>query len=304
MCYRNDENMKIIEQRLPQDYDKSFIVFQERGQFFPYQWHYHPEYELVLVTQSTGRRMVGDHIGRFDKGDLVLMGPCLPHVWVNDTAYINGVARQMANAIVIQFESDFLGENFLKIPEMEPVRQVLRLSNQGLHIRGDASDRIAPLMEQMLTMNGIQRLANLFRIFDILVQTSGYEVLSSPGYVQRTSMDYSNRINRVTEYIVNNFDREITLKEIASVANMAVTTFCNFFKEHYRMTFVEYMNTVRIGYACKLLAESSLNIMEVAYRSGFNNLGNFNKRFRAIKRMTPKEYRKLIEVAPETALAI
>ena len=292
--------MKIIEQRLPQDYDKSFIVFQEIGQFFPYQWHYHPEYELVLVTQSTGRRMVGDHIGPFDEGDLVLMGPCLPHVWVNDDTYINGIAQQQANAIVIQFEGDFLGDQFLLIPEMEPVRQVLTLSNQGLQIRGKARDKITRLMKQMLEMNGIQRLASLFSIFDILVRTSDYEMLSGPGYVQRTHLEYSNRVNQVTEYIMRNFDREITLKEIASVANMAVATFCNFFKDHYRMTFIEYVNTVRIGYACKLLAVSRLNVMEVAFHSGFNNLGNFNRRFKAVKQMTPKEYRKLIEVLPKT----
>lgn len=291
--------MKIIEQRLPQDYDKSFIVFQEKGPFFPNQWHYHPEYELVLVTQSTGRRMVGDHIGHFSEGDLIFMGPCLPHVWVNDEIYMKGVAPQQANAIVIQFERDFLGDDFFRIPEMEGVRLVLGSSNRGLHIRGQARDRIAPLMEEMLEMNGIQRLANLFRIFDILVQTSEYEVLSSPGYVQRTQLDHSNRIDRVTEYMLRNFDRELSLKEIASVANMAVATFCVFFKDHYRMTFIEYVNTVRIGYACKLLAESSRNIMEVAYRSGFNNLGNFNRRFKAIKGMTPSEYRKLIEVASE-----
>ena|SRR5690606_37072974 len=219
--------MKIIEQRLPQDYDKSFIVFQERGQFFPYQWHYHPEYELVLVTQSTGRRMVGDHIGHFGEGDLVFMGPCLPHVWVNDERYINGVAQEAANAIVIQFEEGFLGNEFLSIPEMAGVKQVLSLSNQGLHIRGQARDQIAPLMEQMLEMNGIRRLASLFNIFDVLVQTSDYELLSSPGYMRRADLDHSNRINRVTEYIMRNFEREITLKEIAAVASMAVATFCN-----------------------------------------------------------------------------
>ena len=289
--------MKIIEQRLPQDYDKSFIVFQERGQFFPTQWHYHPEYELVLVTQSTGRRMVGDHIGYFDRGDLVFMGPGLPHVWVSDEVYVNGQASDMANAVVVQFETDFLGDQLLSIPEMEKVRQVFTLSNRGLHIRGKASAEIAILMEQMLDMNGIQRLANLFRIFELLAQASDYEVLSSPGYVQRTEMEHSDRIDRVTEYIMRNFDRDIPLKEIAAVAHMAVATFCNFFKEHYRMTFVEYVNTVRIGYACKLLAESTLNVMEVAHRSGFNNLGNFNRRFKAVKQMTPSEYRKLIEVS-------
>src|SRR5690606_38332695 len=224
------------------------IVFQEQGQFFPTQWHYHPEDELVLVNQSTGRRMVGDHIGYFGHGDLVFMGPRLPHVWVSDETYINGEENDLANAVVVQFETDFLRNQLLAIPEMEKVRQVFALSNQGLHLRGKTSTEIAVVMESMLEMNGIQRLANLVRIFELLAQASDYEVLSSPGYVQRTQLDHSNRIDRVTEYIMRNFDREISLKEIAAVAHMAVATFCNFFKDHYRMTFVEYVNTVRIGY--------------------------------------------------------
>ncbi len=101
--------MKSVERRLPQEFDKSFIVFNESGTCFPYPWHYHPEYELVLIRKSTGRRMVGDHIGYFDEGDLVFMGPMLPHVWVNDPVFVNGEAGYLADAIVIQFVSDFLG---------------------------------------------------------------------------------------------------------------------------------------------------------------------------------------------------
>src|ERR1700755_1842658 len=109
--------MKAIEKRLPRDYGKSFIVFRETGKFFPAPWHYHPEYELVLVTKSTGRRMVGDHIGYFQEGDLVFMGPRLPHVWVNDPQY-NSQSGLVADAIVIHFEESFLGKSFMNIPEM------------------------------------------------------------------------------------------------------------------------------------------------------------------------------------------
>ena len=288
--------MKTIEFRLPQEYDKSFIVFQEIGQFFPCPWHYHPEYELVLVLKSTGRRMVGDHIGHFDAGDLVFMGPSLPHVWVNDPEFFKGEAGYQANAIVVQFVDFFLGKTFMEIPEMEAFRSFLMRSNRGMVIKGDTREKIADTMTRMLTMNGLQRLSSLLSIFDLLVQTTDYESLASPGYVQNTHLKSSDHLQKINQYIMQNFQEDISLPEIAGVANMALTTFCCFFKEHYRVSFVEYLNTVRIGYACKLISEKDLNIVEAAGESGFNNLANFNRQFKKIKNMTPSEYRRKLNL--------
>lgn len=288
--------MKAIEQRLPQEFDKSFIVFRESGQFFPCPWHYHPEYELVQITSSTGRRMVGDHIGYFEKDDLVFMGPKLPHVWINDQQYINGEADHQADGIVVQFLPDFLGEKFLKIPEISDFKNVLELSERGMVIEGETREKINALMKRMLHLSGLKRLSVLFTIFDLLATTKEYTLLASPGYLQKTQPQCSDRFNKVTEYIMRNFDSDITLDEIASVSNMAVTTFCNFFKVHYRVTFVEYLNTVRIGYACKLLNDNNKKIVEVAYESGYKSLANFNRQFKKFKSMTPTEYRKKINM--------
>ncbi len=288
--------MKAVEYRLPQEFDKSFIVFKEKGKFFPCPWHYHPEYELVLVTKSTGVRMVGDNVGYFDEGDLVFMGPVLPHVWINDPEYINGQAGILAEAIVIHFVDNFLGENFFEIPEMKSLKNFLTLSKHGMVIKGNSRERINSLMKQMLQMNGIQRIAALFTIFDILCSSSDYELLASPGYLKHSQLNCTNRFSKVTAYIMRNFDKDITLKDIASVANMAVTTFCNFFKEHYRVTFVEYLNIVRVGHACKFLTERDESVVEIAYKCGFNNLANFNRQFKKIKKMTPTEYRRTLNV--------
>lgn len=285
--------MKAIEQRLPQDFDKSFVVFRETGQYFPCPWHFHPEYELVLVLRSTGRRMVGDHIGYFGEDDLVFMGSGIPHVWINDNQFINGEADYAADAIVIHFMDSFLGEKFLSIPEMENFKNILRLSSRGIAYHGETRTRINNLMKNMLNMSGLKRLSALFDIFDILATSTEYDVLASPSYTQ-IELKASDRFGKVTEYIMRNFDKEITLPEVASIANMAVTTFCNFFKDHFRVTFVEYLNTVRIGYACKLLADDDYNIVEIAYESGFKNLANFNRQFKRFKNMTPTEYRKTI----------
>lgn len=121
-------------------------------------------------------------------------------------------------------------------------------------------------------------------------------MLASPIYADTTSHRESDRFSNITEYIMKNFDGEISLNQVAAVANMATTTFCNFFKEHYRVTFMEYVTEIRIGHACKLLSDPSKNIVEAAYESGFNNLANFNRQFKKLKNMTPSDYRRMIEI--------
>ncbi|EPR66567.1 AraC family transcriptional regulator [Cyclobacterium qasimii] len=292
--------MKCKEIRLPQDFDKSFIVFREKGQYIPCPWHFHPEYELVLVLKSTGKRMVGDHIGNFQTGDLVLVGPYLPHVWSNDSIYVNGQATEEADALVIQFKEDFLGGEFLNLPEMEPFRNFQKLSRRGMSFYGKAKEQINPLITEMIHMNGIQRLSNLLSIFNILAHTEEYELLASPVYVAQLDPPNTDRVSKVKNYILNNFNRDISLAEVASIANMAVSTFCIFFKDQYRITFVEYLNSIRIGHACKLLMEQNDSILEVAYKSGFNNLANFNRQFKKFKTMTPTQFKKIIN---ETEMA-
>lgn len=288
--------MKALQYHIPQELDKSFIIFKEEGPFFPCPWHYHSEYELVLVNKSTGVRQVGDHIGYFNEGDLVLMGPSLPHLWINDPQYFKGKANLTAEAVVIHFVENFLGPNFFNLPEMEPIKNLLKLSKHGMVIKGKTRDKIAVLMQEMGEMGGIQRLAALLTIFDTLCASNEYELLASPGYLKQGLLDCSDRFSKVNAYILRNFDHDITLNEVASVANMAVSTFCNYFKEHYRVTFVEYLNTVRIGHACKLLSELEENVVEIAYKCGFNNLANFNRQFKKIKKMTPSKYRKTSNV--------
>jgi AraC-like DNA-binding protein len=288
--------MKFIDLRLPKDFDKSFVVFKEVGQFFPCPWHYHPEYELVLVTKSTGRRMVGDNIGYFNEDDLVFMGSLLPHVWVNDQKFIQGNAGYLAEAIVIHFTEDFLGGNILEIPEMKAFRKFLLLSNRGIEIKGNAREDINTIMVKMLSMNGLQRLSSLLSIFDILSGSNEFNLLTSPGFIETTHHKESERLNKILEYVMQNFDEDINLSMAASMMNMGVTTFCNFFKDNYRMTFVEYINKVRIGHACKLLFEKDQTIAQVAYECGYNSLANFNRQFKKYKRLNPSEYKRMLYV--------
>lgn len=288
--------MKSIELRLPMDFDKSFVVFEEIGRFFPCPWHYHPEYELVLVIRSSGRRMVGDHIGYFKEGDLVFMGSMLPHVWVNDPVYLNGKANHLAEAVVIHFKEDFLGNKFFDIPEMDSMKRLLHLSKRGMAIQGNARIRINNIMVKMMPMSGTERLASLLSIFDILSTSSDYELLAGPEFANHPEQRQSNRLGEVMEYIMRNFDEDISLSKAASMAHMGLTTFCNFFKENYRVTFVEYLNLIRVGHACKLLSIKDQTIAEIAYSCGFSTLANFNRQFKKYKGMTPSDYRDQLNI--------
>jgi AraC-like DNA-binding protein len=286
--------MECIELNLPQDPDKSFVVFQEICNFFPCPWHYHPEYELVTIVKSTGRRMVGDNIGYFEEGDLVFLGSSLPHLWINDSKFIARKDNSLAHAIVIHFRETFLGDSLFKIPEMESFNNFLKMSNRGILIKGDAKAKINSIMKNMPNLNGLQRLSSLFSIFNILSGPVEHELLASPSFVKNINLIGSDRLHKVIDYIMKNFDQDITLPKVASNANMSLTSFCNFFKGNYRLTFVEYLNSVRVGHACKLLSEKDRNIVDVAYDSGYNSLSNFNKQFKKYKQMSPKEYRRVL----------
>ncbi len=288
--------MKLILQRLVQAPDKSFIVYHEKEPFFSSPWHYHPEYELVLITKSTGKRIIGDHIGYFEEGDLVFIGSQLPHVYDNDPLYMTGVPGLNAEAIVIQFLPEFLGNVLSQAPELESFRHFLEKSSKGLQISGTTRARVASLMVAMVEMDGLQRLISLLSIFDQLANTIDYAPLASPGFLNNFDVSASDRVRKVTEYMMNNFTRDIPLTRIAEVASMTPTNFCTFFRKYYRETFVSYLNNIRVGYACKLLAQKDMNISEIGYRSGFKNTSNFNRQFKKLKKVTPAEYRQSLSV--------
>lgn len=243
--------------------------------------------------------MVGDHIGYFGEGDLVFMGPRLPHVWVSDSKYLNDEDENPADAIVIQFVEDFLGDRFFNAPELQDFKKFLNLSERGVVINGNARAKIVTLMKAMISMNGIQRLAALLSIFEILSNLSDYDLLASPSFVQNFQYESPGKFKKITEYILHNFNEDISLPDVAAVANMGLTSFCNYFKSQFRVTFVEYLNMVRVGHACKLIAENKLNIVEISYECGYNSLANFNRQFKKLKHISPSDYRRLLNMEPE-----
>ncbi len=282
--------MKLSEIRLLRDPGKSFIVYHEKLPFSP--WHFHPEYELVLILKGKGKRMVGDHIDLFQEEDLVFLGSNLPHEWACNKTYHGADGKFTGEGIVIHFLHDFLGKKFMEIPENAELNNFLNLSSQGCHIYGYTKRKIISLMKELLVSGNEDKLYTLFRIFQILSKSNEFHLLASPGFNEPFRRRGDEPLAQAWEYILINFQKDIKVKDLLEITNMSNTTFCLTFKKTYRMSFKEYLLNVRIGYACRLLLKESLNISEIAYESGFENLSNFNRQFKKIKGVTPKVYRQ------------
>lgn len=255
---------------------------------FPGIWHFHEEYELTLVEKSYGSRMVGDHIERFDAGDLVLIGKDLPHTWRNDER-----VKGKSEALVIHFLEDFLGSAFFDLPEMYRIKRLLERSGRGLCIRQKTAREVATIMRQMETANGAERVLYLLKILHILSESDSLEDLCSEGFTNSIHYADSDRLKRVYEYIMNNFQEDVSLSKASSVANMSPTAFSRYFKNRTRKSYTQFVIELKIGYACKLLINEKISVADVCYQSGFQNLSNFNQQFKSITNLTPKKYQIL-----------
>lgn len=282
--------MKAVEITLLKDSRQSFVFYHERNPFS--RWHYHPEYELVLIRKGVGKRMVGDSIDRFDEGDLVLLGSNLPHEWLCDDTYFNHPNGFQGEGIVIQFLENFLGETFVKLPENRRLQKLLDDSSRGCLLTGPIKEAITRLMVQMIDMEPDDRLYTLFNIFHILSKTTDYQLLASPSFMVSFQANYGNSMKKVIQYIMQHFQEKISMKTLLEIANMSSTTFSVVFKKTYNMTFSEYVLKMRIGYACSLLTDNTRSIAQVSVDAGFENLSNFNRLFKKVKGITPKEFRR------------
>jgi AraC-like DNA-binding protein len=282
--------MKPENTKLLQDPDKSFIVHHEIKSFA--RWHHHPEYELVIILKGRGKRMIGDNIDRFEPNDLFLLGSYLPHEFLCDQEYQDHPEGFQGEAIVYQFLNDFIGARFFELPENKNLMRILNDSYRGLVFSGKTRERIKALMSNSYKLNGTERLYSLFAIFKILGQTTEYRHLSSPGFMKPFHNHSDEPIQKALVYIVQHFQEEVSMKEMLHITNMSNSAFCNAFKKICRMTFKEYLLNIRVGYACRLLTEDTLNISQIAYNCGFENLSNFNRQFKKLKNITPSQFQQ------------
>jgi len=263
---------------------KQFV--EPRG--FAFQWHYHTEIELTLITHGRGLRFVGDSIERFDEGDLVLLGSGLPHTWSSDENSRNH------RSVFVQFLPAFWGDSFDALPEMRRVRELIQRSERGLVFTGEARARAERLMKD-LTTRGATPLDHLLALLSALAelsQTTGVRTLCRT----QTNATVSEQVGRRLKTVLDRVHADIidlpTQAELAESVKLSPQAFSRFFKRQVGKTFVGYVNEWRVGLACRSLLETDEPIIAVAIDSGFDNLSHFNRQFKRITGRTPSDYRR------------
>ncbi|NII26603.1 AraC family transcriptional regulator [Pseudoflavitalea sp. X16] len=272
--------------------EHSFSVRHDIAPHFYNHWHYHPELELVHIIKGYGRQFIGDHIHHFKANDMILLGADLPHLWRSDEKFLRKNSTLQMEAIIVHFTPGCLGADFFKLPENKDLLKLFDKAQQGVRIKNQTRIAVAGLMQQLVAARKSERIILLMQILHAIASSKQTKTVCSKGFEFHYNEVEADRMNNIYQYIMKNFSREITLEQIAKVAHISPNSFCRYFKSRIKKTFSRFLMEVRIGHACKLLAETHKTIAEVCYESGFNNFSNFNRHFKAITGKTPMAHRK------------
>ncbi len=283
--------------RIP--HETSFKVWSHGYPFRTVRWHFHPEYELHLVTSTQGNRYVGDHIAPFGPGDLVLIGPNLPHNWISDVSEGESVSERCH---ILQFTESFIGGCLSHLPELRMLHPLLAEARRGLLFEPAAAARVAGPMRDLLEATFTRRIALFMQILDVIAHAANMP-LASIGYRPDAASFRSTAMNVALEHIARNFTYEIGEPELAALCQQSISSFSRSFFRHTGMKFVQYVNSLRVELACQHLSLDEAGITEICYEVGFRNVSNFNRQFLSIKGMSPSRFRALQRASRTLAVA-
>ena len=278
--------MKAQYEHISGSSERSFDTLNIVSERFGSSFHYHPEIEITLITQGKGTRIIGDHIARFEAPDLCILGSNLPHIYHSDEQQ----APEASRANVVQFPPELLS-SILETPEMLPVQQFLARAQRGLHLRSIPAT-IQPLLEACHNNTGPERILALLQLLQQLASIQKTDPLASLGYHGTTDTLSQSRLDKACQYIFANFDEAITLDQVAKHTHLSPASLSRLFRKLTNKTFVHFIRDIRLGYACRLLADTDDSIVEICFRSGFRNLSNFNRQFKAQYQRSPRDWRK------------
>ena len=268
----------------PQD---SFLVFDRVKDTFDFPVHYHPEFEINFILNGKGvKRVVGDNIEEIDTIELVLIGPNLYHGWE-----LNKCTSKKIHEITIQFDNNLFPDSLLSRRIMNPIKEMFNRSIHGILFSKKVAEMLTPRLVKLSKLDGVDYFLEITSILFDLANSRNQRLLSTYTVDYATFDDY-DKMKLVYEYVQKNFAEKITLEDVSSVASMTSISFNRFIKKRTGKTFVNYINDIRIGYAARWLVEKDMSISEIAFKSGFNNIANFNRSFKAIKNRTPSQYRE------------
>lgn len=288
---KNKKNISAIPalEHLTKSEDESFVYRDFEYDYFPTPWHYHPEFEIVLVISSTGKRHIGNHVEDFGPGNLCFIGSNIPHTYKSDEKYYQRKKQLKAKSIVIHFSLDTFGDS-IYLPEFKSILSFLKNYKRAFDITGIEQEKISDLMRKMKYFKSLKRWYSLVQILEILSTSDNLSNILEDGTEGFNPLE-SMRLLKVFEFVKYNYHKPIKISSLSSLVHMTETSFSRFFIQRTRRSFTDYLLEYRLSKAQKLILETEENIENIANRTGFNNLSNFNRHFKKRFGDSPRNYR-------------
>jgi AraC-like DNA-binding protein len=271
---------------------ESFKAWEHGYPFRTVRWHFHPEFELHHVVATTGRYFVGDFIGNFAPGNLVLTGPNLPHNWVS---HLPPGTEVPLRSRVLQFSETFIRDATQLLPELAAVVPVLEASRRGALFSAETATRVAPMMADLIRASEVRRIELFMSIVGTLSRAQGIRPLTSESYHPDPSGFMATGINEALAHISSHLAEPFSEKDLAEISRLSPSGFSRSFKRHTGMALSQYVNRLRINLASQLLmSEAAMSVTDICFAAGFKNISNFNRQFLRHKSMSPSRFRALL----------
>mgnify|MGYP001032837221 CR=1 FL=1 len=283
--------MRVIKTEITLLHNSRLSIIDRNEDAFNPAFHFHPELELVLIKEGHGRRIIGNRIDPFEKGDMVFIGSNLPHIWLNDDTS-NG---HRARSVVVHFRKEIFSDEFYDLKESRELARFFELATRGIQVTGSTRDKISRKLDILVRQRGFRRIMLLLEILHILSTSADCRCITDDIYTpnnKENKEETTDRLSEIYKYVQHNFHKDISLKDISGVAGLTPQSFCRWFKKCTNKNFFDSLNEVRIFTACEMLIGSTASVAGIAYHCGYNTISNFNKLFKEFTGLTPGEFRK------------
>ena len=279
--------MKAQYEKITGSSESSFNAFVYENENFDAPWHFHEEYELTYIEKGKGIRYVGNSVEKFEEGDLVLLGSNLPHCWKNSPQNTT-----MVKSLVFQWDGHLLGKEWLLKNEFKSIRDLLNNASEGIKFNKDFALEISVELREIMNSSPFEKLIGFLQILERLSLIPEMEKLTTPGFSPNLNRKTNKRIDKVYDFVQNNYDKKIKLNDVSSLVSMGDEAFCRFFKKSFGKSFFTFINEYRINLACKMLIETNMQISQIAYASGYESLPFFYRQFKKFMGCSPLVYQK------------
>ncbi|WP_026993842.1 AraC family transcriptional regulator [Flectobacillus major] len=283
--------MKVLPFTIPVPHDKTIIVQKDVLPYFYPHLHRHEEIQLTWIQQGEGTLIADNNMHAFKSNEIFWLGANQPHIFKSDPVYFLPKSKKKITATVLFFNPNGPLSSLLNLPEINNIKRFLQQNANGFKIPSDKVMEIANKMILIKKSTSIEQMIHFMDLLKLVSSLSGLEPLSAGSRPKLYSENEGLRMSNIYNFIIQEYEKPITLEDAANKAHMTPHAFCRYFKKHTRHTFLSFLNEVRINEACKKLTnESHVGIANVAYSCGFNSITNFNRIFKRVKGKSPSEY--------------